>query len=604
MKKDVFRNIAIVTSVFILLLSTMLIVNYFQVKDITPLQTEVVETLKSLNDANSENVELQEQIRQLDLLARKAYFVQSGHLKAGIYILLGLIGILMVCLRFYFENTKEIPDKEIDPIDDWILKSKSRKYINWGIVGLAAVALGFAFFSSPYYKSLTEKTGDDGAEGFVVEEVSDPDDITTDRLPGDALAAAETPADEDTPEDEATTEENEGEASKTPAEEEIPVSKVTQNAFRGNTSNGQSTARGIPTSWNLQAGTNILWKAPVQKGGYNSPVINGRNVFFTGADNSARELYCYDINSGELKWKLEASGIPGSPSTMPRVNDDTGLAASTVATNGNQVCAIFATGDIICADMDGNKLWAKNLGVPDNHYGFASSLLIYGNIVIVQYDNDSAPKLMALSLANGNTVWTKNRTERATWASPMIAYIENKPQLIIMGNPMITAYNPANGEQIWQVSCMSGEVGASACASDGLVFGASENAKMVAINASDGQLVWESNEYLPEVSSPAATKDVLFIATSYGVFATFDTKTGELLAEHDLGVQFYSSPMIVEGKVYLASVEGKVFIFAANKDATLINTIDTGEKTFATPAFTDGKMVVRTNESIYCVAAN
>ena len=202
MKKDVFRNIAIVTSVFILLLSTMLIVNYFQVKDITPLQTEVVETLKSLNDANSENVELQEQIRQLDLLARKAYFVQSGHLKAGIYILLGLIGILMVCLRFYFENTKEIPDKEIDPIDDWILKSKSRKYINWGIVGLAAVALGFAFFSSPYYKSLTEKTGDDGAEGFVVEEVSDPDDITTDRLPGDALAAAETPADEDTPEDE------------------------------------------------------------------------------------------------------------------------------------------------------------------------------------------------------------------------------------------------------------------------------------------------------------------------------------------------------------------------------------------------------------------
>jgi outer membrane protein assembly factor BamB len=602
MKKDVFRNIAIVTSVFILLLSAMLIINYFQVRDVTPLQTEVVETLKSLNDANSENVELQEQIRQLDLLARKAYFVQSGHLKAGIYILLGLIGILMVCLRFYFENTKEIPDKEIDPIDDWLLKSKSRKYINWGIVGLAAVALGFAFFSSPYYKSLTENADDGGSGDFVVEEVSDPDDITTDRLPGDVLADAETT--EETDANDATEENSEDASDAETAQEEVPVSKVTQNAFRGNTSNGQSSARGIPTSWNLQAGTNILWKTAVPKAGYNSPVINGRNVFFTGADNNSRELYCYDINTGEQKWKLEASGIAGSPSSMPRVNDDTGLAASTVATNGNQVCAIFATGDIICADMEGNRLWAKNLGVPDNHYGFASSLLIYGNIVIVQYDNDSSPKLMALSLANGNTVWTKNRTERATWASPMIAYIENKPQLIIMGNPMITAYNPANGEQIWQVSCMSGEVGASACASDGIVFGASENAKMVAINATDGQLVWESNEYLPEVSSPAATKDVLFIATSYGVLATFDTKTGELLAEHDLGVQFYSSPMIVEGKVYLASVEGKVYIFSANKDATLINTIDTGEKTFATPAFTDGKMVIRTNESIYCVAAN
>lgn len=604
MRKEVFRNIAIVTSVFILLLSAMLIINYFQVRNITPLQTEVVETLKELNDANSENVELQEQIRQLDLLARKAYFVQSGHLKAGIYILLGMIGVLIVCLRFYFENTKEIPNKEIDPIDEWMLKSKSRKYINWGIVGLAAIALGFAFFSSPYYRSLTVKSSEENDSGFVVEGVADPDDITTDRLPGDALADGATTEISATEE---TSEEADDELSiSEPVDvvEEIPVSKVTQNAFRGNSSNGQSTARGIPTTWNLQAGTNILWKAPVQKKGYNSPVINGRNVFLTGADDSARELYCYDINSGKLKWKLAATGIAGSPSSMPRVNEDTGLAASTVATNGNQVCAIFATGDIICADMDGNRLWAKNLGVPDNHYGFASSLLIYGNIVIVQYDNDSSPRVMALSLANGNTVWTKNRTEKATWASPMIAYIDNKPQLIVMGNPAITAYNPANGEQIWKVDCMSGEVGASACASDGIVFGASENAKMVAIQASDGQLLWESNDYLPEVSSPAATNDVLFVATSYGVLAAYDTKTGELLAEHDLGVQFYSSPMIVEGKVYLASVEGKVYIFSANKEATLINTIDTGEKTFATPAFTDGKMVVRTNDSVYCVSAN
>lgn len=601
MKKDILRNIAVVTSVFIVVLSVMLIINYFQVRETTPLQTEVMETLKDLNDSNAENVVLQEQIRQLDLLARKAYFVQSGHLKAGIYILFGFIGVLIVCLRLYFENVKELPDKEIDLIDDWLVKSKSRKYINWGIVGLAAVALGVAFFSSPYYKLLTEKSADNVEGEFVVEDVPDPDNMTTDRLPGDELAQA---GDDMT--DAAVNEITEGVTveNENTVTEEVPVSNVTQNAFRGNTSNGSSTARGVPTSWNLQAGTNILWKVTVPKAGYNSPVINGRNVFFTGADAASRELYCYDINTGEQRWKLEASGIPGSPSQMPRVNDDTGLAASTVATNGSQVCAVFATGDIICADVEGNRLWAKNLGVPDNHYGFASSLLIYGNIVIVQYDNDSSPKLMALSLSNGNTVWTKNRTEKATWSSPMIAYIDNRPQLIVMGNPAITAYNPANGEQLWKMDCMSGEVGASACSSDGLVFGASENAKMVAINGADGQLVWESNDYLPEVSSPAATKDVLFIATSYGVLAAYDTKTGELLAEHDLGGQFYSSPMIVEGKVYVASVEGKIYIFSANKEVKLINTIDTGEKTFATPAFTDGKIVIRTDESIYCVAAN
>ena len=75
--KNIFRNIAIVTAIFALALSVMLITNYFQVRGTTPLQTTVMETLKELNDSNSENVELQEQIRQLDLLARKAYFVQE-----------------------------------------------------------------------------------------------------------------------------------------------------------------------------------------------------------------------------------------------------------------------------------------------------------------------------------------------------------------------------------------------------------------------------------------------------------------------------------------------------------------------------------------------
>ena len=61
--------------------------------------------------------------------------------------------------------------------------------------------------------------------------------------------------------------------------------------------------------------------------------------------------------------------------------------------------------------------------------------------------------------------------------------------------------------------------------------------------------------------------------------------------------------MIVEGKLYLFSNNGKLFIFSTDDAFTLINSFETGECTLATPAFTDGKIVVRTEESIYCVAA-
>jgi outer membrane protein assembly factor BamB len=240
--------------------------------------------------------------------------------------------------------------------------------------------------------------------------------------------------------------------------------------------------------------------------------------------------------------------------------------------------------------------------VPDNHYGYASSLLVNGNTVIVQYDNNSAGKVMALNLANGNVVWSKARKEQATWSSPTMASIGGRNMLLLMGNPNIVALNPNNGEQLWAVDCMSGEVGASLCASNGIVFGASENAKMVAINGSTGEQLWESTEYLPEIASPTANKNLVYIATSYGVMAAFDVQTGQLVKDHDLGNQFYSSPMLVDGKLYVAGTDGKFYIFSTDKEFRLLQTVTTGEKTFATPAFTDGKMVVRTNNSLYCVA--
>ncbi|MCD7900194.1 MAG: PQQ-binding-like beta-propeller repeat protein [Bacteroides sp.] len=608
MKKAILRNIAIVSAIFIVTFSIMLITNYFQVRGTTPLQTEVIETLKELNNQNADNPALQEQIRQLDLLARKAYFVRMDHLMGGVYILLGMLAVFIICTRLYFAHEKDIPDKEIDPIDEWAIKTQARKYLTWGATGLAAVALIFVVMTSPYFRQ--PKTAEESIE---TEMIAQTDDATENVLPQEtAVEEAITdvpPKEEEQVISQDTTANNvETEVkTETPVTEAVPqpvVSKATHNAFRGNNSNGISSAKGVPVSWNLSNGTNIAWKQDIPRKGYNSPVINGNRVFFSGADDQARELYCYDLTTGEKLWTLAATNIPGSPAQMPQTTQDTGLAASSVATNGKQVCAIFATGDIICADMEGKRLWAKNLGVPDNHYGYASSLLIFGNIVIVQYDNQNAPKVVALDLATGNERWSKSRTEKVTWSSPIIASVGGTPQLILMGNPAITGYNPNNGEQLWRVECLTGEVGSSACSSNGIIFGASEYAKLIAINGADGSVLWESTDYLPEVSSPVATKDNLYLATSYGVVASFDTQTGELRKEHELNTEFYSSPVIAEGKVYLFSNDGKMYIFSANNNFNLINSFETGEKTFATPAFTDGKIVVRTEKSIYCVAAN
>ena len=583
--RKLYRNIAIVTGVFILTVSAMLGMSYYQMRQVSPLETGVIETLKELNETAGDNESLQQQIRELDLLSRKAYFVKEGQLKTGIYLLLGMALALVTSLNLYYRETKNLPEKDFDPIDDWMTKSNARRYLSWAAAGVAVVGVGLlAFQHLDLLKPSGEKPVDEVQN--VESETAMAENIQPQEVPVDSLAA-----------DSVTTEEA---ADTAEVEEEMPELKIASKAFRGNNSGGSSSARGIATSWNLKSKKNILWQSSIPKHGYNSPVITGRSVFITGADEQARELYCFDVWTGELKWTVKADDIPGSPSAMPKVNADTGLAASTVATNGEQVCAIFATGDVICSDMEGKRLWAKNIGLPDNHYGYASSLLMYGNTLIIQYQNNSNAQILALNAKNGNTIWSKSANDKIAWSSPIIATLGGKSALVVMGNPAISAYNISNGDELWRVECMSGEVGSSPAAAGGVVFGASEYAKCVAIDGATGETLWEASDYLPECSSLAATKDLVFCATSYGMVCAYDAKTGEVKKEHDLTTPFYSSPVVVDGKVYLFSNSGKAYIFSASS-FDLITSFETGEKTFATPAFTDGMMVVRTDESLYCV---
>lgn len=586
--RKLYRNIAIVTAAFILVLTAMLCVSYYQMQQVSPLETEVMETLKELNETNDDNESLQQQIRALDLLSRKAYFVKEGQLKMGIYILLGMALVLVTSLNLYYKETKNLPEKDFDPIDEWMTKSRARRFLLWAAGATALAGVGLVAFQHIDFSKLSngkpiEEVQNGETEAVPSQDIK-PNEEMVDTLSTDSLKMEES-------------------VDSTEVEEEMPELHVSSKAFRGNNSSGTSSARGIATSWNLNSQKNILWQSSIPKHGYNSPVITGRSVFITGADAQARELYCFDVWTGELKWTVKADGIAGSPSSMPKVNADTGLAASTVATNGEQVCAIFATGDVICSDMEGKRLWAKNIGLPDNHYGYASSLLMFGNTLIIQYQNNSNAQILALNAKNGNTIWSKSAKDKIAWSSPIIATLNGKSALVVMGNPAIAAYNPSNGSELWRVECMSGEVGSSPASADGVVYGASEYAKCIAIDGATGEILWEASDYLPECSSLAATKDLVFCATSYGVVCAYDAKTGELKKEHDLTTPFYSSPVVVDGKVYLFSNSGKVYIFSSST-FDLITSFETGEKTFATPAFTDGMMIVRTDNSLYCVKKN
>jgi len=598
-------NAAIIAGIFSALISILMLFNYFQLSTHNPVESETLKALVERLKSDPNNEQLLSEVRAFDLMARKAYFTSKWQIETGaVLLLLGAI-VLVISLRYYFSATSKIEEPSEVKTSQNVARVLSSKWIlGFGIL-LLLLALGSSFLSvnqlNNYNPSAVAVSDSTAKPQEAIEVV----DLSTGEKTDSATGATAGNYPSDSTKQQATASQAqqtqtqlEPVAAKMPSLSEL---KKQSNSFRGPLGQGVSFSKNIPTSWDIAAGTNLKWKVKVPKKGYNSPVIWGDKLFVSGADATERWLYCYDRNNGKLLWQHQANNIAGSPATPPKTTDDTGLAAPSVTTDGNMVVAIFGTGDILACDFSGNRVWAKNLGVPANHYGHASSLIYWKGKVIVQFDTNKERKLMALDINTGNLVWETPRTSHISWASPILAEIGGKMQVITSSEPSVAGYDAETGKELWKNDCMMGEVGPSPAFGAGLVFAGNEYATVAAIDPSNGSIVWQENDYMPEVASPVAADGMLIVATSYGMLVCYDAKTGTKNWEHDFGEGFYSSPVEADGKLFAADMKGVVHVLKLSAQFEKIADNPTGEKVMSTLAFSDGCVYIRSIENLYCI---
>lgn len=573
------RLVVLIAGVFTALVGLLLILNYVQIHSGDPLNSAALRTLVDRLSQEPDNQQLTEEVRLMDLLARKAYFTSLWQIKTGAYLMIFGAVVFVFALRLLYKIRFSIEQPQKSVLSELKARQKTQRWI--GATGALLLVLAglSALFTVNYLKGFDAKKLAVSAKA----EVSDIEQIDISRSDSTATDSSAV----------------------TDSSKVIPLNATTvreqHNGFRGAWGNGISSASGVPTDWNGTTGKNILWKTPVAVGGNSSPVIWGDRIFLTGAANNKRVVYCFDRNTGKKLWEKDVNHIPGSPAAPPKTSDDTGLAAPTMAADGQYVFAIFGNGDIIAFDHQGVQKWARNLGVPANHYGHASSLQTWGGKVFVQYDTTNGSKVMALSTETGKNVWSTVRTNDISWSSPILAKVNGKMQLILLANPNLAGYDLNSGKQLWSVDCMSGEVGPSPVYGGGQVYAANEYAKMVAVNPTNGTIVWENSDKLPEVSSPVYYKDFVYVATTYAVLACVDAKTGVLKWEYEAKAGFYSSPMIADGKLYLFDTSGRAYVFAPGGASKLLSSPALGEKVYATPAFSAGRLYIRGVKNLYCI---
>jgi outer membrane protein assembly factor BamB len=604
---------ALVSGIFCGVVALLLILNFWHMKQHEPLESQTIEALVERLKQEPNNEELKQEIRSFDLLARKAYFTSRWQVKTGTWLLLFGGIVLAFSLKVHTDLRAQI-ELPLEGAED-ILKARANSqywlFLTGGLIlGLSLVA---AFLTNDYlkeYDRLAEATPP--AEPAADVEVVDvfPETLPeTGTLP-DNTQMAPPPAESETLAAEESS--TEPEVAKTPTAQAAgtPSSgsfnprdfKTNQATFRGYMGQGVSYHRNIPESWDGASGQNIKWKVNISKPGYNTPVIWGDRIFVSGADESTRIVACYNRHTGVLIWEKEVTGIAGSPATPPRTTEDTGLAAPTMAVDGQRVYAIFGTGDIAAFDLEGNMVWGRNLGVPDNTYGHSSSLQVWDGKLVVQYDTFKGGRMLALNTANGESIWDISRPGKISWASPTLIEVDGTIQIVTTGDPYVAGYDLHTGEEIWSVEAMMGEVAPSIAYEDGLVFATNEYARLVALEPRPGtEFVWENDEYLAEVASPVAYKGLLYIATSYGVLVCYDSRTGDKYWEKDFSEGFYSSPMVAEDKLYMMDMGGNMHIIKTDKEGTMVAQPSLDEQGFTLPVFADGRLYLRGETSLYCI---
>lgn len=372
--------------------------------------------------------------------------------------------------------------------------------------------------------------------------------------------------------------------------------------FRGPEGIGIAYHTDVPTEWDGESGMNIVWKTPIPQPGFNSPIIWKDRIFLSGADRRTQVVYCIDSDSGKILWEQTMDDVPGSPEQRPRTTEDTGFAAPTMATDGRHACVIFATGDIGAFDFEGKRIWVRNLGIPENHYGHSSSLIIYQDILLVQYDQNSGGHLLGLNIRTGTTLYDTPRDTEISWASPILVNTGSRDEVILNSNPYVISYDPRTGRELWRVRCMLGEIAPSLAYADGWVYAVNEYARLAAIDLKNpSEVAWEYIDDLSEVSSPVAGDGLLYMPSSYGTVTCFDAKSGERLWLHEHEEGFYSSPILVGEYVYLMDMDGLLLIFKAAREFELVTSNPLGERAVAIPAFMHDRIYIRGEKHLFCI---
>jgi outer membrane protein assembly factor BamB len=374
-----------------------------------------------------------------------------------------------------------------------------------------------------------------------------------------------------------------------------------------------------PVEWRHDK--NILWKTPVEAGGYSSPIVAGDKVFVTAEMGS---LFCLDLADGKVLWKKDlfskdSKDIPAdlSKQLMRGCGRDSKQSTPTPTSNGELVFSINATGLCACYDLRGDQKWIRIVETARDEEHFSSSPIFLGDRVILSWGC-----LLALNAKDGRTLW-KATDARLTHGTPVIAKVGGEAVAVTPGGDVVRL---ADGEilcsELFESTYATPLVEGNVL----YVIDAEARAWELPARAEKGMRLkelWKTRLGGTFMASPVYRDGLLYtIENQRCRLHVLDAKTGAVLtatrtvdeatkAERlEAGSKIdglaparyaYASPAATEKHIFFFDDAGNTAVLELGRKHRLVGVNKLEDGLVGTPFFVKDKVILRGSQTVYCV---
>ena len=210
-------------------------------------------------------------------------------------------------------------------------------------------------------------------------------------------------------------------------------------------------------------------------------------------------------------------------------------------------------------------------------------------------------------------MWRTARTNRRSWATPLLVRAGDHDELVASGAESVIAYDPATGKERWRANGTQSHPIPSPVAGHGLVFmtAGSQAKRALAIrvggtgNLTDSpSIVWRYNKGTAYVPSPILYGKYLYLMTDTGLLTCLDAVTGERMYEGGrvpVPATFTASAVAFDDRIFLTSEDGDTFVIKAGPAHEVLRTNSVGEPVYASPAIANGRLYIRGEHHLFAI---